>query len=206
MLRVSFKSWCTCSGLIKTANPRVCTIPEIRRYHATAACTILNSKEACSSWAHTSALPSPFNRLIISVLSREQVGDLLTWFACLCTPDHKKVSQQGLVLCTILGSLISMSANEAVATLSSEEILQGSSSAGSSELTNNPLVRRQNAFSMIEACWDQDLHQLASPSCSSTAPCMALGKSHYPVPKFYICLRGIITLHYWRGAFSGYTY
>lgn len=78
MLRVSFKSWCTCSGLIKTAHPTVCTIPEIRRYYPTAACTIQNSKETYFSWAHPSVFPSPFNRLTISVLSTEQVGDLLT--------------------------------------------------------------------------------------------------------------------------------
>lgn len=64
ILRVSFKSWCTCSGLIKIAHPTVPMIPEMSRYYPAAACTVHNSKEACSSWAHPSASPSPFNRCI----------------------------------------------------------------------------------------------------------------------------------------------
>jgi len=76
MLRVSFKSWCVHSGLIKIAHPTACTIPEISRYYPAAACTIQNSKEACFSRAHPSVSPSPFNRCIISAPSMEQAGDL----------------------------------------------------------------------------------------------------------------------------------
>lgn len=92
ILRISFKSQCTHSGLIKIAHPTVCTIPEISRYYPTAACTTQNRTEACFSGAHPSVSPSLYQMLHFSPKHGTGGRSPPPWLADLCPADHKKVS------------------------------------------------------------------------------------------------------------------
>lgn len=96
MLRVSFKSPRTHSGVIKIAHPTVCTIPEIRRYPA-AACAIQNSKEACFSWAHP--FPPP---LLIEASLQPHVWNRLEIYPtriCICALLTTKTTPTALGIC-----------------------------------------------------------------------------------------------------------
>lgn len=118
MLRVSFKSWWACSGLVKTADPRVCTIPETRRHDATAACTIQNSKEAYFQLGTCICFPpTPFQQTQ-HFSPKHGTGWRSAHVTCMSVHSlPQKGVPTGLALCTILASFISVSANEAVATL-----------------------------------------------------------------------------------------
>lgn len=91
-IQVSFKPWCTHSGLVNTAHS---TAGNSRRSRPAAARTIQNSEEACFGWAHPSVSPSPFSRSSLQPHAWNRLPiPPLWWRTYLCTTDRKKVSPQ----------------------------------------------------------------------------------------------------------------